>query len=117
MAHLIICDLPVKEGFIRQNKYLLDILSLIFVIFQSDVVAANAQHLAYQSTHNEKRTGIHAGHRIVDNHNLVLAGVRLGLSAAHQMIEVQESDEVSLAFAKPFRDFAMSSVQSHQEGW
>ena len=52
MAHLIVCDLPVEERIMCQDEYLLYILSFIFVVFQPDIVAANAKHLAHQGAHD-----------------------------------------------------------------
>ena len=91
MAHLIVCDLPVEERIVRQYKYLLDVLSFIFVVFQPDIVTADAKHLPHQGAHDKERTG-------------VLAGVCLSLAAAYQMIEVQERDKVPFSFAEIFSD-------------
>ncbi|EIK82642.1 hypothetical protein CGSMWGv1500E_03559 [Gardnerella vaginalis 1500E] len=82
MLHLIVCDLTVEEHIMCQDEYLLYILSFIFVVFQPDIVSANAKHLAHQSDHDKERTGVHAGNRIIDNHDFVLARIYLSLAAA-----------------------------------
>lgn len=47
---------------------------------------------------------VHAGHRGVNNHNSVLEHCIRGFSAKNLMIEIEESDEVSLTFTKTLGD-------------
>lgn len=79
------------------------------MIFQPDVIATHAQHLTHQRTDDKGLTGVHTGNRIIYDHDLILARVRIGLAAAHQAVEVQEINEVTLTLAELFRNLAILS--------
>ena len=43
----------MEKGIVGKNEHLLDVCTLVFVILQSDVITANAQHLPDKRTHNK----------------------------------------------------------------
>lgn len=53
MPNHVIGDLPMEKGIVGKNEHLLDVCTLVFVILQSDVITANAQHLPDKRTHNK----------------------------------------------------------------
>ena len=89
---------------------------VILVFFtQLIVVIADSNHLPHQRGYNEKGTTIHGTDRIVDNNDFVFDLTLIGLTAHHQMIEVEEGNKVPLTLAKILIDnFFLTALISYQ---
>lgn len=85
----------------RQHEQLLDVVAWNFRIQVLGIVPADVDHLTDDCTDEEQGCAIHAGYRIIDNDDL-LFDFLAAHAATNLMVEVQECDEVTLAFTEVF---------------
>ena len=101
ISNLLISDFTVEIHVMRQHEQLLDVVAWNFRIQVLGIVPADVDHLTDDCTDEEQGCAIHAGYRIIDNDDL-LFDFLAAHAATNLMVEVQECDEVTLAFTEVF---------------
>ena len=79
----------------RQNKDLLDEVTINFLIQIICIIQTDFDHFSYQCTYDKKRTAIHAGNRVINNDYLVFHFF-ITEASPYKVIEIQEGYEVTL---------------------
>ena len=101
-ARVVVCYFSMKIDIVRQNKYLLDIvaLNLTLLVAVLGVIKANSYHFTNHSADDEQNATVHAGNRVVNNYDFILAYCLVIMATSHKVIEVKESNKVSFAVAE-----------------
>ena len=89
-----------------QDENLLDVVAFHDMALIVCIIVADLDHLADESTYDEQRSAIHAGHRVINNHDFIFDCIA-SLAATHKVVEVKESDKVPFAFTQLVRNGAV----------
>ena len=81
-------DFPVEVHVMRQDENLFDIVAFHDVSLIICIVEADLDHLTDESAYDKQRSAVHAGHRVINDHDFILNRIAT-LAATNKVVEVK----------------------------
>ena len=99
-------DFPVEVHVMCQDENLLDVVAFHDMALIVGIIVADLDHLPDERAYDEQRSAVHAGHRVIDDHDFILERIA-ALATTHKVVEVKERNKVPFAFAQLVRNGAV----------